>query len=728
MLTEAGWTLERSVALSWLFKVRGPIPAPAEVAVVAIDSNTGNRLGLSSLPREWPRSVHGRLVDELVRRGASVIVFDMQFDKPRGAQEDAEFARAVDAADRVALIELVTGRRQPVVDANGVQSGSVWVEGLVQPLPALVQAAKGLGTFPLPKIDATVHEFWAFKESVGDAPTIPAVALQIHALTAYSSWRALLERVEPAAAQDLPRDAKAIGKAGGMRELMARQRALLQSNPGLAARVAAAIEQDGAGSDNDRRLLRALRGLYAGAPHRLLNFYGPPGTIQTVAFAELLKQPDAAAPAAQVDLRGKAVFVGFSDLYDPGQPDRFYTVFTNNDGVDLSGVEIAATAFGNLLTDLSIQPVDASVDLGLILAFGLIVGTGAYFFRPAVGIALAVALALAYAASAQWLFNLHAQWLPIATPLALQFPAALFLGLLGQYLLERRRGQQMNKALSYYVPEDVARALGEPRVDAHAFNRVVYGTCLATDMSGFSTIAEQLPPDQLAVFLNDYFDTLAQPLKRHGVSVTEFRADAIMCAWTGQASSLAMREQPVTAALEAGAAIAAFKQRQSLHRASLRIGLACGSFYLGHAGGGGRFVFSIVGDTANTASRIESLNKHVGTSVLATQGVVEGLQGLLLRPLGAFQFMGKSEALPIVEIMAASADATQEQIRIAERFAEALDLFHLGKWDAAAERFEALLEAFPEDGPARFYLARCRAYLGGAAAPEDARVIRMDSK
>jgi len=344
------------------------------------------------------------------------------------------------------------------------------------------------------------------------------------------------------------------------------------------------------------------------------------------------------------------------------------------------------------------------------------------------GVPLTITLAVAYAAAAQWLFNSGDHWLPLAIPLLAQFPLALFLGLMGQYLLERRRGQRISKALSYYVPESVARDLTNNQSKPDAFNKVVYGTCLATDMSGFSTISEQLPPDQLAVFLNDYFDTLAQALKRHQVDVTEFRADAIMCAWTADKPNIAVRQKAILAALDAAEAIEAFKQRHTMLKASLRIGLEVGHFYIGHAGGGGHFVFSIVGDTANTASRIESFNKHVGTSILATQAVVEGLDGLLLRPLGEFQFLGKTEASPIVEIMATAAHQSERQLRLSELFAEALALFHSAQWVQAAEAFEALQAEFPDDGPTRFYLARCRTYLGGTQPPENPRVIRMDTK
>lgn len=729
-LTNWSADFERGAGLSWLFGVRGPIPAPSEVAVVGIDGRTGDQLGLPSLPRDWSRTLHARLVDELTRQGASAIVFDMQFDKPKVAADDRVFASAVDKSDRVVLIELVTGKRQPLTDENGRLTGSIWVEELVQPMPALVKSAKGLATFPLPKIDASVYEFWVFKESVGDAATLPAVALQIHALSAYPDWLSLLEKLNVPALENLPRNVSAIGKATQVRSMMRSLRHVFENDPEAHDRLSRLIEnaapKEGA---EEHKLLKALNALYSGNAQRMINFYGPPGSIQTIPYQALLKEGKGNPGKKNFDLRGKTVFVGFSDLYDPGHPDRFYTVFTSDDGVDLSGVEIAATAFGNLLTDGSIKLLSAWETLAVLLLFGMVIGMLAYFLPAMIGVPLAIILAVAYAASAQWLFNTGNYWMPMATPLLAQFPLALFLGLMGQYLLERRRGQRMSKALSYYVPEGVARDLTNNQSKPDAFNKVVYGTCFATDMSGFSTISEQLPPDQLAVFLNDYFDTLAKSLKRHQVDVTEFRADAIMCAWTADSPNVEVRKKAVLAALGASEAINEFKQRNAMLQAALRVGLEAGHFYIGHAGGGGHFVFSIVGDTANTASRIESLNKHTGTQILATQEVVEGLEDLLLRPIGDFVFVGKTEAIPIVEIMATASGATGQQRELAERFAEALAIFHTGDWVRATVAFEELQKEFPNDGPTRFYIARCKAYLGGTTQPPDnPRVIRMDAK
>ena len=716
-ITPFGVALERDSGLRTLFRLRGPVTPPKDVVVLAIDSHTGEAAGLPSLPRDWPRSVHARIVDALVERGASAIAFDMQFDRARDGAEDQRFSEAVARAERVALIQLATGKRQPVLSADGQVEGSVWVEGLVDPIAPLKAAAKGMATFPLPKIDATVTGFWAFKESLGDAATLPALMLQLHALRVWPAWRALLVQAGLGGAAALPADAAGLGREEAVVDTVRRLREAALSDP---ARVRAAALAD---ASPERALLQALAALYAGDAHRTLNFYGPPGSIATIPFQALLSGDTA------FDFRGKAVFVGFSDLYDPGQPDRFYSVFTSEDGVDLSGVEIAATAFANLLEDRSIVALDPLAALAAMFAFGLVLSALAYLLPAIAGVPLVLALAAAWAIAAVRLFA-QDLWLPTVVPLLVQLPLALFLGLIAQYLLERRRRQHAGAALSYYLPEGMARELTEQGAHPEAYNKVVFGTCLSTDMSGFSTISERLPPDQLARFLNQYFDALAGALRRRQVDVTEFRADAIMCAWTAAAPALEPRRRAVHAAIEAVQAIEAFRRQHSQLSSSLRVGLEAGQFYVGHAGGGGHFVFSIVGDTANTAARLESLNKHLGTSILASAAVVEGMDDLLLRPLGEFRLMGKREATAIVEVLATAAEASDTQRARAGGFAAALALYREGSLADAAAAFAALQQADPGDGPAHFFAARCQRELAqpGAAERPLPRVVEMDSK
>src|SRR5688572_7097704 len=91
---------EENIGLTWLFTMRGAIEPPAQPVLVAIDSTTGSALELPKLPRDWPRTIHARLVDSLVARGAKVIVFDMDFSRTKSAYEDAAFADAILKANR----------------------------------------------------------------------------------------------------------------------------------------------------------------------------------------------------------------------------------------------------------------------------------------------------------------------------------------------------------------------------------------------------------------------------------------------------------------------------------------------------------------------------------------------------------------------------------------------------------------------------------------------------
>lgn len=729
-LSPLGSSFELNVGKSWLFHTRGEVSPPPNIVVVGINGQTSEQLKLPSSPRDWPRSIHAELIKKLVKLGASVIVFDVFFKTPKRVEDDMALAREIDNAERVVLVEKLTGKRQPITDSEGRNRGIVWVEELLPPMKPFAKAAKGLAPFPLPKIDAAVHDFWTFKTTAGDSPTMPAIAVQIYKQALYPEWLGLINQLQVPGSEKLPTTMDDLGNDNQVGKLMIRIRRLYEKNPDLSTKMEELIQSkyNNENSATLKNQLTMLNNLYSGLPQRFINFYGAPGTIPTIPFQSVIKGEDPNLKKGALDFHNKIVFVGFSDLYDPGQPDRFYSIFTNDNGIDLSGVEIAATACSNLLTDRALKPVGVIQSGIILLAFGAIMAILIYLLPAIAGVPISIALAILYAFGAQWGFNNHEMWMPMATPMLVQFPLALFLGLMGQYFLERDRGQRIRQTLNYYVPDNIARELTENRLDPSTANKVVYSTCLATDMAGFSTLAETMPPGELAIVLNDYFDTLAQPLKKHLVDVTEFRADAIMCAWTAAAPELDIRKKAVSAALDAVEAISAFKERYSQINTNIRIGLEAGTVYVGHAGGGGHFVFSIVGDCANTASRVESLNKHLATNLLATGAVIEGHDNLLIRQLSKFQFVGKTEALPIAEIVAAYNSASTQQHEFCERFSEAMDLFHKARWKQALEGFTGFLEKYPDDGPAKFFLSWCQRYISGDAYTDEPDVIRMESK
>jgi adenylate cyclase len=227
--------------------------------------------------------------------------------------------------------------------------------------------------------------------------------------------------------------------------------------------------------------------------------------------------------------------------------------------------------------------------------------------------------------------------------------------------------------------------------------------------------------------MNEYFDALAQALKRHGVDVMEFRADMIMCAWVSPTKSLAICRKGLEAAIEVGDIVKQFAQRYGSRHFSPRVGLQDGEVYVGHTGGGGRFLYSIVGDTANTAARLESLNKHLGTQVLAAESVTSSADGLLLRPLGLFQLKGKTDPTSIVEILGRRDAAKPELQDLCARFAEALAAFQCKEWHRAMSLFETIVSKYHEDRTSHFYWSCSQRY-----AQEDVHIgpvcIQMSEK
>jgi len=94
-LTTFGLNLEEAAGLNLLFKLRGVRQPPSDVVIVSIDKESADKLGLPDNTRKWPRSLHARLIEKLVKMGALVIAFDILFEEPQSPEEDSVFAQKI---------------------------------------------------------------------------------------------------------------------------------------------------------------------------------------------------------------------------------------------------------------------------------------------------------------------------------------------------------------------------------------------------------------------------------------------------------------------------------------------------------------------------------------------------------------------------------------------------------------------------------------------------------
>lgn len=695
-----------------LFQLRGALPPPPEVVVVAEDRASAEALGLPSGTRPWPRSLHAHALERLTSHGAAVIAFDLMFSTPDPGSDDV-LATALRKARCVVLLQ---GLERRIVGTGS----SIEIDEPINPIPKLAESAAAVAPFPLPKVPARVDRFWTF-HGVAGAPTVPSVVLQLAARDIARPWVDLLA-TEP----ELPRFNVKDWTSGDITIAMRRLHAALRANPDASTRLQARLQTD-EWSGADKQRLSALVALYSGDNSRYLNLRGPAGTVRTLNYATLLSEPSERATAAIGDLSGKVVFVGVSELHSATQADSYDTVYSSLNGINVTGAEIGATAVADLAEGMSPRR-PGSVAAIEIIVIALALGAASSAGRVVVLLGAGAAIVAATLAVG-WYALLTRHWLlPVANPILFQIPAGVLTAAWCLRSEERRRRQRMAGAARQYLPDEVVRSLasGPLRNPASLAGEIRYSVCLASDIEGFTTLSERLPPHTVQTLLNQYFHGMFEVMQRHGGVISDIAGDGVMCVWSGPAYSPPACHGAVSAAVELLEFVGQFNLRHPDQMLPTRIGIHAGSALVGIVGGAGRYASTIVGDVANTASRVEGLNKQLGTRLLVSDEVLHEVSGFVLRPLGEFLLAGKSEPIRVTEVLGRTGDPLVAAL--ARHFEMAFKAFQSRCWNDTVALFEAVLREHPNDGPSHYFLSRA---LRLRTAPEEASmglVTRVDKK
>jgi serine phosphatase RsbU (regulator of sigma subunit) len=425
--------LEENTGLGLLFKLRGVEQPSGEVVVVSIEKESSDHLNLPNNPDKWPRSLHAQLVDNLVNEGAAAITFDVHFIEPRNPEYDQLFAASIKKAGNVVIGEPLIAREVKLSDTGSSKSqpGIHSIVKIVKPIDLFATSAVATAPFSLPRIPFKVNQYWGFQTGAGDSPTLPVVTFQLLTLPLYEEFVGLLKEVSPQQAAKLPPDVKAINTKG-VKRLIRDIRGIFEGDPLIAQNMlqALAASKTLSNDDKNKELLNSLIKMYAAPNSRYVNYYGPPRTITTIPFHEALQLRDGKVGDQQYDLKGKAVFVGLSEALLADRKDSFYTVFSQADGIFISGVEIAATALSNIIEDTPVKPVGLTIYMLIILLWGILAGIACRLFSLKIGALCIVGLSILYLGVAVILFKTHAIWYPIVLPLFFQAPLA-FAGAVG---------------------------------------------------------------------------------------------------------------------------------------------------------------------------------------------------------------------------------------------------------------------------------------------------------
>nr|HDN01139.1 adenylate/guanylate cyclase domain-containing protein [Deltaproteobacteria bacterium] len=730
-LVPCGIDLEEDIGLDLLFKLRGAREAPPEVVVVTVDKVSADNLNLPTRPDKWPRSLHARLIESLVRKGAAVIAFDMTFDQPRSPEHDNLFAEAIKNAGNVVLCEYLKKEKISLTDEEGAHTGDLDIERLVPPIPSLARSAVALAPFPLPKVPVKVSQYWMFKTGAGDIPTLPVVVFQIFAFSVYDEFIRLLGRVSPSQADRLPHDKDFIIKSKGVEDLIRVLGNIFKKNPLIAEKMLNELKNSSSLSVDikSRQVLKSLIKMYQGDISRYLNFYGPPCTVKTVSYHQLLQPWDnSSVIQEQLDLNGKAVFVGLSRRLWPEQKDGFHTVFSQTSGLDISGVEIAASAFANLLEDMSVQPLDFRAHLAFILVWGVVLGIVCLFFPAAIAAFSVIGLSLLYLAAAHYQFKHTGSWYPLVIPLFFQAPLAYFGTVLWKYFEVNKERQNIRKAFGYYLPDKVVDQLAKNMAHIKSSSHMVYGTCLFTDAERYTALSENMEPKELSSFMNKYWEALFEPVKRHRGVVSDVVGDSMLAIWATAQPDSALRTRACLTALDIAGAVQKFNQSHDNLKLPTRIGLHSGYMLLGNIGAINHYEYTPIGDIVNTASRIEGLNKYFNTRIVLSEEVLHQVDGFLTRELGKFLLFGKSKPVVVYELICLIGESSEQQRRLCSIFSKALNAFMRQSWEEAIKGFNESMEIHGEDGPSIFYLELCEKYRENPPGEMWDGLVSLDNK
>ena len=349
-----------------------------------------------------------------------------------------------------------------------------------------------------------------------------------------------------------------------------------------------------------------------------IDYPGPPDTIPAYSFGDVVK---GRVPAGT--FKGKVVVVGAS------APSLQDIAATSSSGAKMmAGAEIQAAAFDTVRRGLSLRGSNGLLDVAIVLLLGLLVPLASLRFSPLRALAVGLAAVAAYLAIAYLAFE-GGTILPVVTPLgtfALAAVGALAVG----YVTELFGRERTRDAFARFVPEAVVHEAME-RAGTHGWLEAenIDATVLFSDLRGFTTFSEGREPDVVLGLLNRYLAEMSDVIMSHGGTVVGYLGDGIIAVFGAPLADADHADHALAAAremldrLEDYNAWATTRGVEEPFR--MGVGLNAGPIMAGNVGSTRRMEYTVIGDTANTASRIEGMTKGSGYSIFLAESVRERL-------------------------------------------------------------------------------------------------------
>ena len=687
------------------FQARGELPPGPEVVLAVIDEKSIAREGRWV----WPRAKIARLIDKLSAAGARVVAFDIGFLEP----DDRHLAEVLsDIQQRMRATGSGGPEMLEYLERVKFESDNdrILAEAIKNSDAEVV-----LGYFF--QMDMAEVEHVTGEEVLRHQENVRGSRLKIVRFTSEDARSVpLIEAVCPQSNIKTVSDAADYSGFFNMFPdwdgVVRRMPALLRFNDSLYAplslmALSAYLEAPASAIIADYGVAELEVGGYYIPTDELglvmINYRGGARTFPHISVTDILHDE---VPGDM--LKDKIVFVGATatGIYDL-RVTPFSSVYP--------GLEIHANMVDSILAgDFLYQPDWSRMfNLLAIVVSGVFLGLALPRAGAGIGALAAVLTFGGYILLCQYLFSRYGWILNIVYPLTVM--AFIYVTITAyRYLAENRQKKFIKGAFSTYLaPSVVTQLIETPE------NLVLGGvereiTAFFSDVQGFTSISEKLTPKQLVELLNEFLTEMTDFILEMQGTVDKFEGDAII-AFFGAPNVL-----PDHAVRACVATVKMQKRLVEMRRKwaetgspllYMRVGLCTGLAVVGNMGSKNRMDYTMMGDTVNTAARLEGVNKVYGSYSMISETTFRGLDGqVATRELDAINVVGKSEPVKVYELLGFPEDIDPRMKETCDLYAEGLAAYRKRRWDAAAELFDRALSIRPEDGPSRTMKARCLAY------------------
>ncbi len=257
-------------------------------------------------------------------------------------------------------------------------------------------------------------------------------------------------------------------------------------------------------------------------------------------------------------------------------------------------------------------------------------------------------------------------------------------------------------------------------------------TVFFADIADFTTISESLSPEKTAFMLHQVLDCLSKVIIEHYGIVDKYIGDCIMAFWGAPVQT---PEDETNACNTAIKCIEKLKEinkeltAKGIQGIKIRIGIHTGDAIVGNIGSDRLFNYTVVGDTVNIASRLESVNKYFKTSIIVSEDTMSKISdNFIARELGLITVKGKTKPIRIFELIGKKNTISDKQEILLQKYNSGFKLYNEKKWFEARDVFSSILKDFPEDEPSKFYMKKCEDFISGSGLTKDWHIIKMEEK